>query len=697
MQTYIAVLLLCIIPGTLSCAVNITCNRDKLHADNIIKTFAFYLIVFYTIISLFKSLLGYGTINLIASFDDVSRKTILHYSLPLIVIGIVMPLLLKKLLGEKVSDYINLALSVIIGIYAVVYLILGQNNNLMTVCIAAAGMIIALMLLFCYKKEVVFCTKQNVKMRLAIAVPIVLFWVIMMVLFLPNELYLSNINEMSIPYGLFSRTLIFGALAYFIVYTVFLVYFLSERLFSLVCEFVFAITACGYFQRTILNGKVTLMDGNRQTWSTLTIAVNVIIWLALIAVLISLKYIVKKNVDKAYSMICIYLSVIQLITWGYMGFTTEFPDSDAELMITSEGRFDLNPDHNVIVFILDWYDVQIVDKILQEDEDFLEPLNDFTWYKNMTSKYIFTMMSIPYLLSDVEWIDGTSEKEYRDYAFEGDALIKDIAKQNFDVGIYTNKSLISESVSDIVTNYSDLKTQGWDYYGIFEQMIKCSKYKAYPFVLKNEYWYTSAQITSGFHSTSVHSISDDHPFYNELMGDGIQVKKNNMYDGTFRFYHLLGAHPPFEPDMCSQGKWCMNIVYEFLEQLKAQGLYDEATIIITADHGQNYIAPGYEDFLPECDLNYTSRPILFVKKSHQSNEDGINISMAPVSHEQIAPTIIEAVYGGTLGYGETVDDVEEDRQCERELIIWRSSDVPYTEYIIDGYAGDWDNWKLKSN
>ena len=128
--------------------------------------------------------------------------------------------------------------------------------------------------------------------------------------------------------------------------------------------------------------------------------------------------------------------------------------------------------------------------------------------------------------------------------------------------------------------------------------------------------------------------------------------------------------------------------------IKRKGLYDEATIIVTADHGQNYFARGYEDLLLECDFDNTSRPILFVKKSYQTNDNGLNISMAPVSHTQIGATIMEAVCGDTLGYGETVDDIEEDRQYEREFTTFRVDEEPYANYVINGYAGEWNNWSV---
>lgn len=693
MQAYIGVLVLCIISATVSCAIYSIQNRDRFNIDSLIKAFAFYIMMFYTILSLFKTVMGYGMLRLTDTFDDVSWKTYLHYSFPLIIIGIIAPLVIKKLLREKTSDFVNLTISVIVGIYSVVYLILGRINNLLSVCISFIGIILALIIVFCNKEEVQYCTRQNIKARLALAVPVMLFWTITMVLFLPNELYFSNINDMTILYRIFIRTLLLGALGYFAVYTILLVYFLTEKQFGFVCAVIFGLTFAGYLQGVVLNGKMNVMDGNRQSWPVMTMVVNAVIWLLIIGIVVCLRYLIKKNVDKVYSMICIYLSLIQLFAWGYLRFTTEIVDADKDFEITTDGRFELNPDHNVIVFVLDWYDVQIMNRVLEEDSEFLEPLKDFTWYKNMTSLYSYTTMSLPYLLSNVEWQYDMNVKEYREYVFQGDSLLKDIADRNYDVRVFTNKSFVSETVTDIVNNYSDITVFGWDTYGILEQMIKCSKYKSYPFALKSGYWYTGGQLSGELRDAHIHNEANDAPFYEELMSDGVHVENRGNYAGAYRFYHLLGAHPPFEPDMVSQGKWSMNIVYEYIRQLKDAGMYDEATIIITADHGHNYLNEDYEDELLMYNLEKAASPILFVKKSYQTNED-MKISMAPVSHEQMAATIMEAIDKDAAGYGETFDDVEEDRQCERYLIFRRRDDVPYTKFAINGYAGDWNNWNI---
>lgn len=712
MQAYIGIFVLCVISGALSCAVNEIQSKEGFHRRNVIKAFTFYVIIFYTILSLFKTVLGYGTLTLTATFDDVSWRTYLHYSLPLIVISVVIPFIVKMILREKASDFIEMAVSLIIGIYSIVYLVFGKNNNIMTVCIVFAGLLLSLIIVYCYKKEVQYCTRQNVKERLALEIPVILLWIITMVLYLPNELYLSNVYDMMIPYSIFIRTLLLGSLAYFAVYTILLVYFLTQKQFMLVCEIIFAITVAGYLQGVILNGTLNIMDGTRQSWSVITMVVNALIWLVIIGISVSLRYIVKKvgdkkesakkiNINKIFSVICIYLSLIQLVTWVYLGITTQNVKAENDYELTTEGRFELSPDHNVIVFVLDWFDVQIMDRMLEAEADFLEPLQDFTWYKNTTSLYAYTAMSVPYLLTDVEWEYDMDEAQYREYAFQNSTILRDIADQNYNIGVYTAGKFVSESVSDIVINYSNLTVQGWNHYRILDQMIKCSKYRNYPFAMKGAYWYTGGQISEDLLDASVHNASDDEPFYEELTNDRIQIAENGNYDGTYRFYHLLGVHPPFNPDMLSQGKYCMNIVYEYLQQLKDAGVYDDATIIITADHGQNYLAAGYEKQLSKYDFSMASSPILFVKKSHQTNEDGMNMSMAPVSHAQMAATIMEAVNGDTLNYGETFDDIEEDRQWERYLTLRRHDTkekniINYAKYAINGYVGDWNNWSAVS-
>jgi len=65
----------------------------------------------------------------------------------------------------------------------------------------------------------------------------------------------------------------------------------------------------------------------------------------------------------------------------------------------------------------------------------------------------------------------------------------------------------------------------------------------------------------------------------------------------FAYIHLHGSHTPYvmnekaEPaapgtsSAIIQTKGCFHIVYEYLDQLKQLGMYENSTIIIFGDHG----------------------------------------------------------------------------------------------------------------
>ncbi len=138
----------------------------------------------------------------------------------------------------------------------------------------------------------------------------------------------------------------------------------------------------------------------------------------------------------------------------------------------------------------------------------------------------------------------------------------------------------------------------------------------------------------------------------------------------------------------------MRIVYEYLDQLRAIGLYDNSEIIITADHGQNYLNEPQQ--LQKRGLNKnTSSPILLIKKRNSSGP--LCISYAPVSHDEFCATVIESVGANSDAYGRSYDDIEENENRIREFEYYREGDVPYQMYYINGIASDVESWYKKTD
>lgn len=703
MNIAIGILVLCIVPAIVSCIVHglILRTNNKININQLIKTLSFYFAVHYGILAFVKILLGKRSLTLFESFSDVVLGTYVHYSF-LLLAAMIIPCFLKLILQKRsVEDYIGFTDSVVVSMLLICHMLSLKMSNVLYFGILLIGCAGSAVMTFCYHGEVRYCSKKNIRKRAKQITPVIIFWIVTMILYPPNEMYLSNVDEMPILYRDMMKALFIGAIVCFALYLLLTLYYLTDRQFSLMYTIIFAITLAGYLQGTFLNGKMLLMDGAKQTWSIGAMFLNAVIWICILGAAVILRYTVHKNIDKIYTMICIYISLIQLITWGYLRITTDV-EKGAEYVLSTQSRLELNPENNVLVFILDWYDEQIIDKILEEDENFLDPLQDFTHYQNTTSLYAFTDMSLPYLLTDVEWQFDMGYAQYCELAFDQGTLLQDISDQKYDIGIYTDALYVTDAVQDIVLNYTDEVEWQCDLAGIYDMMLKCSGYKSAPFILKNRYWYTTDEMDDLISSDEIHSCSNDIPFYESLINEGLCINnEESEYAGAFRFYHLCGAHAPYimsedcrpaDSDMIAQSTGSMRIVYEYIRQLKELGLYDSATIIITADHGQNYMNGERLASAERLGLERTSNPILFVKKANQSNEDGMAVSSAPVSHSEMAASIMEAVCGDAHGYGLTFEEIPEDMDRERIMILRRHYDIPYTEFIIRGNVREWDNW-----
>ena len=75
----------------------------------------------------------------------------------------------------------------------------------------------------------------------------------------------------------------------------------------------------------------------------------------------------------------------------------------------------------------------------------------------------------------------------------------------------------------------------------------------------------------------------------------------------------------------------LNDVYVFLDELKNMGVYDNSTIIITADHEKIMTVDGIQ-------------PIFFIKEPYKKN-DRLAVCSSPVSAEEFMPTIMKLITG----------------------------------------------------
>jgi len=270
------------------------------------------------------------------------------------------------------------------------------------------------------------------------------------------------------------------------------------------------------------------------------------------------------------------------------------------------------------------------------------------------------------------------------------------------MGIYTGAAYIGDTVKSKLLNYSNNMTKTLGYKKAFYVMNNASKYKMAPFAAKQFYFYTTDDIAEIVISDGEYSINNDIIFHNELQRKKLSIDTSGHYRGAFRFYHLKGAHPLFTMNeefeevkengtQLSQSRGAMKIVYEYIDEMKKLGVYDDATIIITADHGQNRSV--MRDSYLDTDYDMTSTPILFVKLPNEHHEEKPANSTAPVSHTEFLATVMEAVGGDAQKYGRTFSQVGLNEDRKRMFTYVLPPEKNYRRYLICGNSNDPDSWK----
>lgn len=482
------------------------------------------------------------------------------------------------------------------------------------------------------------------------------------------------------------------------------------RAFDCLCALVVALGLCFYAQSLFMNEALPTMDGSSVDWGnykTITV-MSSLVWVAVIAGAFALA---RKRVALCRTAV-IVVSAVLIVVQG-VGVASLPIENDGQLegeplRITQEGLFELSPESNVIVFILDALDLGEMDAIVEKDPAILDELTGFTYFADSAGAMVPTRFALPYLLTGVLPEEGEGFQEYCDTVYEQGSFLSDITNQNYSVGLYTESidSVYSSNgtpaIADDTINIHPVKQGQVDIAGALASLWCCGLYRDMPWLLKPPFRIYTDDINNAMVASagegdfaSVPYLTNDPAYYKALTENRLSATEQGT-SGAFRFIHLRGSHPPFSMDENAQAvaeagtssyerqtRGCFKIVDEYVRQMKELGVYDEATIIITADHGY-WVS------------DEATAPIFLVKPSETAEEAAqpCKVSMVPTGHIDYHATIIDAIGGDASRYGIPVFEVADAPRTRYYITTLEDGirDVELVEYAIDGYVNDFSNW-----
>lgn len=488
---------------------------------------------------------------------------------------------------------------------------------------------------------------------------------------------------------------------------------LRGRAFSVCFAVIATIGIAFYIQTMFLNTSLPTADGAQVMWGdykTITV-ISAVVWIALFALAISLsirKSLVFKGVA---TTLCLVAVVAQSVSLGLL-FTTPGANGltpiDIRPSVTSEGVSEVSDKNNVIMFVLDTFDTKYLQEVVEADPTCLEEFAGFTWFENTTGSMIPTRYAMASLLTGQsldEHDDSFSTSLIIDWYTQHD-LIDDINAQGYETDLYaTDIHDAIGALSEKVENIKQLENE-IDYPSAIAILLKCSLYRDMPWLLKPPFWFYTDQVNNAVLGGDTENAADpvwtmdDAKYYSLLKEEGL-TKVDIGEKGSFRVIHLAGTHAPYTidrhaefveggTDYVEQGLGSLHIVSEYLKELKELGVYDDATIVVTADHGEWYLAD---------EISGPTSPMLLVKPSSETggSHEPLKTSSVPTGHVDLAATILDAVGGPADAYGGmNVFDVPE---ADRSRFYYSTSVTgPNNDYTfikqweVEGDALAWEDW-----
>lgn len=495
------------------------------------------------------------------------------------------------------------------------------------------------------------------------------------------------------------------------------------RAFSVLLAVVFALGVGAYVQAMFLNSSLPAADGVAVIWGdyTTVTVISSAVWLAIFALLVVFCLRMEGLFRSVVTIASVALVVVQSVGVASLWLGPEKASAEAsassipeeKVYVTEEGLFDVSSKSNVIVFVLDTFDTFDMQNMLAETPDMLDELTGFTYFPDSVGSMIPTRYGVPYLLTGELPKTSQTYSQFVDGIYSRSTFLDEIREQGYSIGLYTD-SILSNEVTvgmDIVAskteNIHPLGKVAVDNKQTILTLWKCALYRDAPWLFKAPFWFYTDEMNESVLSKGESDYADipytmnDVDYYDTLASDRLSIADKGE-KGSFRFIHLQGAHGPYVMDenahasdtatFEAQCRGSIEIVNEYVRQLKELGVYDSSTIIVTADHGNWGLVE---------ELEGPTSPILLVKPAADDgeSESPVEVSTVPTGHVDYPATVIDAVGGDSSKWGETVFEVTDGARTRYYYMTASDGkrDRALKEFEINGDVLDFDNWQLTGN
>ena len=431
----------------------------------------------------------------------------------------------------------------------------------------------------------------------------------------------------------------------------------------------------------------------------------------------------RKQITEKAGTILLFSGLLTVLATASVVSSIDFEKDHSPGTITDRDKFSFSDQENILLFILDGFQSDLFWDLIDNEPGLKDEFAGFTFYPDTSSVFAKTYPTIPLLLTGRTYTKQQPFQEFLSQSYKN-SLLTSLVVNGWNVGLYPRIKASVSADDSIMSNYVGLV--GWDEkVDNYLLALDLSLFRAAPHFMKSLVYKDGdfiLQKTLGEYFDS----NDTFPAKGEIVSlpkhhahEGLSFLTNLQTSGngrsgksTFKFYHLNMPHQPFLLDrdlnyglrtdgFSAYREYAyasVKLMINYLKEMKRLGVYENSSIVITADHGggeysiKKYISAQkqYVSVSQDGRQKASGKPLLLIKRSHDNSP--FRFSSKPVSLLDVAPTIASfAGIDNEKFEGVSVDEIPEDKPRSRL----------YYYYMFTGwdskYLGDFDMYRIEGD
>jgi len=550
-------------------------------------------------------------------------------------------------------------------------------------------------------------------------------------IFIPLTLYMGNIDEFTVPFSsildVYLRPLI-----YFVVFLAVIGALMKADRFPGYLSVLAMISILLWMQANLLVWEYGLLDGRSIDWGKGVWRgwVDLGIWSAfLLLVLFSDDRVAKPVMRAAVAVFCLQVCFALLFVYQNAQAFSEKSKTIARINPVDD-IYRFSPQKNVLHILGDGFQSDIFEEILNGDdgEALSAALDGFVFFKEHMGAFQYTHMSVPAILSGRVYRNHIPRKEFLDETIGGKTILNEAYRAGYEVDLavpaslghlytrshYTNAYLVPDN-----KHVTKMEYKVHDAITLFDLAL----FRAVPHFLKktiynDQFWFTQALL--GEKKTG--QVFFSHTAFLRHIRENMSVDRDAP---VYKYVHLMLSHnpmvttadceysghvlPSIRDNIKNQARCGLVEVARLLEKMKELGIYNDATIVLQADHGA-WVAPrelegkagadGKDKFIVHPAHVGEALPLMAVKLPHASGSLQTSLVFSSITD---TPATIASITGLDADFdGRSIFDLTPGEARERRHYVYEYSRsewkadylAPMQEYVVNGSAYDSAAWRI---